>query len=80
MLVFRRQSRSTLQVIDDVKDLKFRACQLMYTFMRKQVFEGLVTYSKVKHDKSWICYSLYGSIFTSMLLVKVVWGKIRGHT
>ena len=22
----------------------------------------------------------YGSIFTSMLLVKVVWGKISGHT
>ena len=31
-----------------MKDLKFTACQLMYTFMRKQVFEGLVTYSKVK--------------------------------
>ena len=30
-----------------MKDLKFTACQLMYTFM-KQVFEGLVTYSKVK--------------------------------
>ena len=45
MLVIRRQSRST-QVID-VKDLKFTACQLMYTFM-KQAFEGLVSYSKVK--------------------------------
>ena len=30
-----------------MKDLKFTACQLVYTFM-KAVFEGLVTYSKVK--------------------------------
>ena len=45
MLVLRRQSMG-LQVTD-VKDLKFTACQLVYTFM-KQVFEGLVTYSKVK--------------------------------
>ena len=30
-----------------MKDLKFKACQLVYTFM-KEVFEGLVTYSKVK--------------------------------
>ena len=36
-----------LQVID-VKDLKFTACQLMYIHLLKQVFEGLVTYSKVK--------------------------------
>ena len=39
MLVFRSSPH--------VKDLKFTACQLMYTFM-KQVFEDLVTYSKVK--------------------------------
>ena len=37
MLVFRRQSITGLQVID-VKDFKFTACQVMYTF----------TYSKVK--------------------------------
>ena len=39
MLVFRRQFRSTYQVID-VKDLKFTACQLMYTFMYVYVYES----------------------------------------
>ena len=35
-----------------------------------QVYSITVSFSPV----------LYGSIFTSMLLVKVVWGKISGHT
>ena len=49
MLVFRRQSIIGLQVID-VKDFKFTACHLMYTFIYEssQVFESLVTYSKIK--------------------------------
>ena len=45
MLLFRRKSAGHSL---DVKDLKFTACQLIYTFI-KQVFEGLATYnSKVK--------------------------------
>ena len=44
MLVYFEGSLG-LQVID-VKDLKFTAGQLIYTFM-KQVFEGLVTYSNI---------------------------------
>ena len=30
--------------------------------------------------ENWPIVLLYGSIFTSILLVKVVWDKISGHT
>ena len=48
-----------------------RACGLLNRRKEREKMSGSAAYQVPKR---------YGSIFTSMLLVKVVWGKISGHT